>query len=72
MDKLTESKLMEVQEQSIDLLTSHRREMAIWLAVEVLMMDEIVGERAPLVDQLVILQEELEQDMRRKPPMGMS
>jgi hypothetical protein len=68
--KSAQNKLIAVRERSIDLLTSHRREMAVWLAVEVLMMDEIIGERAPLVDQLVILQEELERDMRRTPPMG--
>lgn len=68
--KLADNKLAEARERSVDLLTSQRREMAIWLAVEVLVTDEIIGERAPLVDQLVILQEELEQEMRRKPPTG--
>jgi hypothetical protein len=54
----------ELVEQSIGLHTTHRREMALWLAVEVLMTDPVALADDALQDRLIVLQGRLEEKMR--------
>ena len=44
----------------------HRHEMARWLALEVLLTDEIAAQDDLLIDRLSVLQERVEEDLRAK------
>jgi hypothetical protein len=44
----------------------HRAEMARWLALEVLLTDDVAGQDALLLERLSLLQEQVEQDLRAK------
>jgi hypothetical protein len=44
----------------------HRHEMARWLALEVLLTDEIAGQDDLLIERLSVLQERVENDLRTK------
>lgn len=44
----------------------HRAEMARWLALEVLMTDEIAAQDDLLQERLSVLQERVEEDLRAK------
>jgi len=53
-------------ERSIEAGREHREDMARWLALEVLMSDEIVEQDEVLWDRLSVLQETIEERLRAK------
>jgi hypothetical protein len=53
-------------EQAVRAGREHRAEMVRWLALEVLMTDEVAGRDAVLVERLSVLQELVEEDLRAK------
>lgn len=53
-------------EQAVRAGREHRAEMARWLALEVLMTDEVAGQDEVLVERLSVLQERVEEDLRAK------
>lgn len=54
----------ELLEKSIRLRTTHRQDMALWLALEVLMTDDMALADETLADRLVLLQDRLESKLR--------
>jgi len=53
-------------EQAVQAGRAHRAEMARWLALEVLMTDELAGQDDLLLERLSVLQERVEEDLRAK------
>lgn len=53
-------------EQAVRAGRQHRYDMARWLALEVLMTDEIANQDALLMERLSVLQEQVEEDLRAK------
>jgi hypothetical protein len=53
-------------EQAVQADRAHRAEMARWLALEVLMTDELAGQDDLLLERLSVLQERVEEDLRAK------
>ena len=53
-------------EASLDLLREHRDEMAVWLALEVLQMDQVALDDPELLIRLAACQERLEQRLRER------
>lgn len=51
-------------EKSIELHTSHRQDMARWLALEVLMTDDMALADDILQERLILLQDRLEEKLR--------
>lgn len=54
----------EYTEASIKLHTTHREDMAVWLALEVLMTDDMALADDALLERLVMLQDRLEEKLR--------
>jgi len=64
---IKEGKEMEdIVEQAVRAGREHREDMARWLALEVLMSDEIAGQDEVLQDRLSVLQEKIEEGLRVK------
>jgi hypothetical protein len=55
-----------VVEQAVRAGREHRDDMARWLALEVLMSDEIAGQDEVLQERLSVLQEAIEERLRAK------
>ncbi len=53
-------------DQAIQAGREYRAEMARWLALEVLLTDEIAAQDDLLMERLSLLQEQVEQDLRAK------
>jgi hypothetical protein len=53
-------------DQAIQAGREHRHEMARWLALEVLLTDEIANQDDLLLERLSVLQERVEEDLRAK------
>jgi hypothetical protein len=53
-------------EQAVQAGRQHRHEMARWLALEVLMTDEIANQDDLLMERLSVLQERVEEELRAK------
>jgi len=53
-------------DQAIQAGRQHRHDMARWLALEVLMTDEIANQDDLLMERLSVLQEQVEEDLRAK------
>lgn len=57
---------MSTVEQAIQAGREHRDEMTRWLALEVLLTDELAGQDGVLQDRLSVLQETIEERLRAK------
>jgi hypothetical protein len=53
-------------DQAVQAGRQHRHDMARWLALEVLMTDEIANQDDLLLERLSLLQEQVEEDLRAK------
>jgi hypothetical protein len=53
-------------DQAVQAGRQHRHDMARWLALEVLMTDEIANQDDLLMERLSLLQEQVEEDLRAK------
>ncbi len=56
----------DIVEQAVRAGREHREDMARWLALEVLMTDEVAGQDYVLQERLSVLQETVEQRLRAK------
>jgi hypothetical protein len=54
----------EVADRAVRAMREHREDMARWLALEVLMSDELVEQDKVLWDRLSVLQEMMEERLR--------
>jgi hypothetical protein len=62
----TRVNLEDLLDGSVELLREHRKEMAGWLALEVLQFDPVALEDAELVNRLIACQERFEERLRAK------
>lgn len=53
-------------EQAVQAGRQHRDDIARWLALEVLLTDEIANQDTLLLERLSLLQERVEEDLRAK------
>lgn len=65
-DTMTSLSVEGLLDGSVEMLREHRREMAAWLALEVLQFDPVAQQDRDLIDRLVTCQERLEARLRAK------